>query len=129
MTEARKELSLFELNARVRDALQEALPERYWVRAEVSEARVHPSGHCYLELIEKEEATGLAAILSSLNVSIRKAFTRSELEPVIKEYGAVREMRKFVGWYLKGAPGSAVFRGSVNQITDAAELKRAIEEF
>ena len=58
MTEARKELSLFELNARVRDALQEALPERYWVRAEVSEARVHPSGHCYLELIEKEEATG-----------------------------------------------------------------------
>ena len=45
------------------------------------------------------------------------------------EYGAVREMRKFVGWYLKGAPGSAVFRGSVNQITDAAELKRAIEEF
>ncbi|HIV81002.1 MAG TPA: tRNA dihydrouridine synthase DusB [Candidatus Avanaerovorax faecigallinarum] len=45
------------------------------------------------------------------------------------EYGAVREMRKFVGWYLKGAPGSAAFRGSVNQITDAAELKRAIEEF
>ena len=34
------------------------------------------------------------------------------------EYGAVREMRKFVGWYLKGAPGSAAFRGSVNQITD-----------
>ena len=45
------------------------------------------------------------------------------------EYGAVREMRKFVGWYLKGAPGSAAFRGSVNQITYAAELKRAIEEF
>ena len=45
------------------------------------------------------------------------------------EYGAVREMRKFVGWYLKGAPGSAAFRGSVNQITDAAKLKRAIEEF
>ena len=45
------------------------------------------------------------------------------------EYGAVREMRKFVGWYLKGAPGSAAFRGSVNQITDAGSLKRAIEEF
>ena len=45
------------------------------------------------------------------------------------EYGAVREMRKFVGWYLKGAPGSAAFRGSVNQITDAGTLKRAIEEF
>ncbi len=45
------------------------------------------------------------------------------------EYGAVREMRKFVGWYLKGAPGSAAFRGSVNQITDAGTLKRAIEAF
>lgn len=58
MSAGRKEFSLLELNARVRDALQEALPERYWVRAEVSEARIHPSGHCYLELIEKEEHTG-----------------------------------------------------------------------
>ena len=58
MSAGRKEFSLLELNARVRDALQEALPERYWVRAEVSEARIHPSGHCYLELIEKEEPTG-----------------------------------------------------------------------
>lgn len=58
MTTGRKEFSLHELNACVRDALQEAMPERYWVRAEVSEARVHPSGHCYLELIEKEETTG-----------------------------------------------------------------------
>lgn len=58
MSAGRKEFSLLELNARVRDALQEALPERYWVRAEISEARIHPSGHCYLELIEKEEHTG-----------------------------------------------------------------------
>lgn len=58
MSAGRKEFSLLELNARVRDTLQEALPERYWVRAEVSEARIHPSGHCYLELIEKEEPTG-----------------------------------------------------------------------
>lgn len=58
MSAGRKEFSLLELNTRVHDALQEALPERYWVRAEVSEARIHPSGHCYLELIEKEESTG-----------------------------------------------------------------------
>lgn len=58
MSAGRKEFSLLELNARVHDALQEALPERYWVRAEISEARIHPSGHCYLELIEKEESTG-----------------------------------------------------------------------
>ena len=58
MSAGRKEFSLLELNARVRDALQEALPERYWVRAEVSEARIHPSGHCYLQLTEREDSAG-----------------------------------------------------------------------
>ncbi len=42
------------------------------------------------------------------------------------EYAAVREMRKHVGWYLKGAPGSAAFRGRVNQLTTAEALTAAI---
>lgn len=42
------------------------------------------------------------------------------------EYAAVREMRKHVGWYLKGLPGSAASRGMVNQITKAQELESAI---
>lgn len=42
------------------------------------------------------------------------------------EYVAVREMRKHVGWYLKGVPGSAAFRGKVNQINDVQELLKAI---
>ncbi|MBQ4649157.1 MAG: tRNA dihydrouridine synthase DusB [Firmicutes bacterium] len=44
------------------------------------------------------------------------------------EYAAVREMRKHVGWYLKGVHGAAAFRGKVNQITDAGELRKAIGE-
>ena len=44
------------------------------------------------------------------------------------EYAAVREMRKHVGWYLKGLPGSAAFRGKVNQITSAEKLREAIRE-
>ena len=44
------------------------------------------------------------------------------------EYAAVREMRKHVGWYLKGLPGSAAFRGKVNQITSAEKLREAIQE-
>lgn len=44
------------------------------------------------------------------------------------EYAAVREMRKHVGWYVKGQPGSAAFRGRVNSITDADELEKAIME-
>ena len=42
------------------------------------------------------------------------------------EYIAVREMRKHVGWYLKGLPGAAAFRGKVNQINDADALREAI---
>ena len=45
----------------------------------------------------REEPTGLAAFLSAMNVSIREAFTRSELETVMKEYGAVREATRLQG--------------------------------
>lgn len=43
------------------------------------------------------------------------------------EYQAVREMRKHVGWYIKGIHGAAAFRGKVNQITDINVLKEAIK--
>ena len=43
------------------------------------------------------------------------------------EYAAVREMRKHVGWYIKGLAGAASFRGKVNQITDIDELRNAIK--
>lgn len=39
----------------------------------------------------KEEPTGFAAIVASLNTSIRSAFARSELGLMMKEYDAVRE--------------------------------------
>ncbi len=55
---AAAELSLLELNTLVRNRVQAAMPDRYWVRAEVSEARENRSGHCYLELVEKDEASG-----------------------------------------------------------------------
>lgn len=43
------------------------------------------------------------------------------------EYPAVREMRKHVGWYIKGMHNAAALRGKVNQINDIEELKKAIE--
>ncbi len=42
------------------------------------------------------------------------------------EHIAVLEMRKHVGWYLKGRPGSAAFRNEVNHIDDLDTLKKAI---
>jgi tRNA-dihydrouridine synthase B len=44
------------------------------------------------------------------------------------DYVAVREMRKHIGWYLKGVHGAAAFRDKVNQITDVNELKKIISE-
>ena len=60
----------------------------------------------------------------------KKAMMISHLEDLTElkgEYAAVREMRKHVGWYLKGVPGAAAFRGMVNNITDSNELIKAIK--
>lgn len=38
------------------------------------------------------------------------------------EYAAVREMRKHIGWYLKGVYGSAEIRRQVNRIKEADQL-------
>lgn len=50
----------------------------------------------------------------------------TSMEEIKGTYVAVREMRKFVGLYLKGVPGSAALRGRINQITDGEELRAAI---
>ena len=48
--------TLRQLNLMVRDAIEMQLPDEYWVEAELSECRER-GGHCYMELIEKEETT------------------------------------------------------------------------
>ena len=48
--------SLRQLNLMVRDAIEMHLPDEYWVEAELSECRER-GGHCYMELVEKEEST------------------------------------------------------------------------
>ncbi len=50
----------------------------------------------------------------------------SDLLDLKGEYAAVREMRKHIGWYLKGMPGAAAMRREINQITDASLLKEKI---
>jgi len=48
-------LSLFELNQLVKQTLDANLSPSYWVVAEISELRTNQKGHCYLELVEKED--------------------------------------------------------------------------
>ena len=50
----KKSLTLFELNALVRETLALQMPDEYWVEAELSEAR-EVRGHCYMELIQKDD--------------------------------------------------------------------------
>lgn len=53
-----QDISLHELNSLIRETLNDGLPERYWVSAEISEARENYSGHCYLEFAEKDSRSG-----------------------------------------------------------------------
>lgn len=46
--------SLYALNALVHEAVCNALPDEYWVEAELAECRER-NGHCYMELVEKDE--------------------------------------------------------------------------
>ena len=49
-----KRLTLYELNNLVREVLECEMPDEYWVEAELSECR-EARGHCYMELIQKDE--------------------------------------------------------------------------
>lgn len=51
-----KSLTLYELNSLVAETLSLELSDEYWVEAELSEAR-EVRGHCYMELIQKEEGS------------------------------------------------------------------------
>lgn len=46
--------TLSELNKSIRSVIENKLPHQYWVSAEISECHPNRSGHCYLELIEKD---------------------------------------------------------------------------
>ncbi|HON51992.1 MAG TPA: exodeoxyribonuclease VII large subunit [Bacteroidales bacterium] len=48
-------ITLLELAQAIELGIQTALPNSYWVVAEISELTVNSKGHCFLELIEKPE--------------------------------------------------------------------------
>ncbi len=54
---SKKALSLFELNQQIKGTLKESFPGSIWIRAEIAELRENKNGHCYLDLIEKDEET------------------------------------------------------------------------
>ncbi len=86
-------LSLYELNQQIRGIIKNNTEPVYWVFAEISELKINASGHCYLELVEKDEVTehlkarSRATIWSSTFRMIRAYFestTGIQLSPGMK---------------------------------------------
>lgn len=71
-------LSLSELNSRIKDAMGEFFPATIWVIAEISEIHSNSSGHCYLELIEKDQISD--RIIAKIRATIW-AYTFRMLKP------------------------------------------------
>ena len=75
-----KQYTLLELNSLVRLGVRSALPDFYWVQAELSDVRSNRSGHCYMELLQKDErsdallAKARAVIWSNQYVKLRSRF-------------------------------------------------------
>lgn len=51
-------IALHELTQRVSDVVNQAFPYPLWVVGEISDLHVGASGHCYLQLIEKDQTRG-----------------------------------------------------------------------
>lgn len=57
MNSIEEPFTLYSLNNMVRQAVSEGLPSRYWVTGELSEVREASNGHCYIELVQRDEVT------------------------------------------------------------------------
>ena len=59
---AKDYLELSELLARVKEGVEDAFPDRYWVKAEIGSWSPRANGHCYLNLTESEKGKPVADI-------------------------------------------------------------------
>ena len=55
MNENIEPLTLYALNNMVRNVIKKELFLRYWVVGELSEVRETAAGHCYIELLQRDE--------------------------------------------------------------------------
>ncbi|HJV78230.1 MAG TPA: exodeoxyribonuclease VII large subunit [Paludibacter sp.] len=61
-------ITLSELTSQIQQTLRLAFDTPVWIRAEISELRENPGGHCYLELIEKDSSSD--ALLAKTKATI-----------------------------------------------------------
>lgn len=61
-------LTLFQFNSMFRASLKYTFPNAYWITAEINELRVASNGHCYMELVQKDEDSGSVVARSRANI-------------------------------------------------------------
>jgi exodeoxyribonuclease VII large subunit len=59
-------MKLSELSSLVRSAINDALPDMYWIVAEIADAKCNQKGHCYMELVEKEDHKTIAQMRATI---------------------------------------------------------------
>lgn len=67
-------ISLSELTAQIQETIRYSFNSAVWIRAEISDLRENPGGHCYLELIEKD--TESDALLAKVKATVWSATYR-----------------------------------------------------
>lgn len=78
MEKTHSSISLLELNNRVKTEIKRGFSQSFWIIAEISEVNINYSGHCYLELIEKNQENG--QIIARIKATIW-AFTFRIIKP------------------------------------------------
>ena len=81
-------ITLFELTNQINQTIRLSFNTPMWIRAEISELRENPGGHCYLELIEKDSASDVllaktkATIWSNTYRMLKPYFESSTGQPL-----------------------------------------------
>lgn len=62
----REIVGLKQLQEKFKGAIEREVPGKFWVRAETGDVKIHSTGHCYMDLIEKEPDGRVIAKLQAI---------------------------------------------------------------
>ena len=85
----RVKMTLLELNSILGEVIETSMPGEYWVEAEIAELR-ESGGHCYIELIEKDEKSNTPIAKASAKCwrshwgLVKSAFMQATNKPLAK---------------------------------------------
>ncbi len=80
-------ITLYQLNKLIQETLKVSINQPFWVKAEIAQVKENFSGHCYLELVEKDAA-------SDRIVAQSKAIVWSNTFRILKPYFETTTGRK-----------------------------------